>query len=135
MTEQTNDATVPCGRYEDPDIWETHLEFSMGFVANSDEDARGVLALWPDEVAIDRAYGDCIPREIVVVRRSAKPMPQHPGATDFYRAPSSWISDDKITLVEHMDDVYGHERAVQLWEAAIGVAERLNRLARECAGE
>lgn len=113
----------PSADYDAP-AWTAHLAYSLGFVARSDEEAREVLSLWPDEDAID---ADSQPREIVVVRGSARPKPQFDG-DEFPRLPGSWMSCDYIRITDDFDGVDDAETALLLWEAALGAAERLNRV-------
>ena len=112
--------------------WEAHLSYSLGFVARNEEEARGVLALFPDEDAIDGEYGDCQPREIVVVRGSAKPVPQSPGS-EHLRLHGSHYVRDSIEIVRDFEDVEDAETALLMYEAALGAAERLNRVTQPAA--
>lgn len=123
--------------------WEAFLVDVDGFTQRDDDRAKAILRLLPDEDAIDRAYGDCLPSEIVVCRGEAKPQPllvwpsdcnaggqgrtnppKYEGS-EILRLPSSRRVIDFIEFanIEHEEDP---DRAVLLWFAAQGATQVLN---------
>lgn len=103
--------------------WEVFLCDEDGFTERDDEKALALLRMLPDEAAIEREYGDCIPDTITVCRGEAKPKPQSPGS-DFLRQPGTRRMVDFLDI--ELRDENDPDRAVLLWVAAKGAAKALN---------
>lgn len=105
------------------DTWVAVVVSQDGFVM-PDEDVRG----WAEAAADGRSYfySDAEPREIQIVKGSAKPTPQTDDPDEkFYRAPSSWYTDDKFLEVEDLDELEPAQ-VVLLWERAQATVAGMN---------
>ena len=108
----------------DSQPWDAFILDRYGYVM-SDEHIRGWVDTKSRDLDADYHFTDSEPDELVIVRGTARPVPEGEGS-DFMRQAGTYTVED-VLLWEPVDvSGAGPQEVLTLWERAVAVAKAAN---------